>query len=134
MEGYAYEQKFDGWRCGLHVPAGILHTRKHSDITERFPEVLDAARALPGRVVLDGELVAYRDGRLVFEALNWSRRHRAREGVTVVFRRVRPDRLPQPRSTTAALPGTTASAGAHHRPRARRCGATHGVDHRHPAR
>ena len=80
----AFEPKLDGWRCCAHVPDGVLHTRRSTDITSRFPEVLDAARTL-GQVVLDGELVAYQDGRLVFEPLMWGRRRREAEGVSLAL-------------------------------------------------
>ncbi|MEV8607953.1 hypothetical protein AB0383_08425 [Amycolatopsis sp. NPDC051373] len=67
--GHGYEPQLDGWRCLIHVPARAVQSRAGSDLTDRFPGVLEAAATL-GRVVLDGEIVAYRpEGRLDFAAL-----------------------------------------------------------------
>ena len=59
------EWKWDGIRAQLvkreaHV---YLWSRGEEAIAERFPEVAHAATALPDGVVLDGELLAFRDGR-----------------------------------------------------------------------
>lgn len=82
--GHGYEPKLDGWRCLIHVPARAVQSRTGSDLTGRFPGVLEAAATL-GRVVLDGEIVAYREGRLDFAALGYGPVRRRAEGVTVVF-------------------------------------------------
>lgn len=85
VEGHAYEPKLDGWRAVVHVPAGLVHTATGKDITWRVPEVLEAARQLGGALVLDGELVTYRDERIDFSPLMWGRGRRRREGVTAYF-------------------------------------------------
>jgi ATP-dependent DNA ligase len=55
----------------------MLQSRRGTDLTARFPEVLAGAREL-GSVVLDGELVAYGpSGRLEFASLNYGARRRA---------------------------------------------------------
>ncbi|MDB4461736.1 ATP-dependent DNA ligase, partial [bacterium] len=62
------EPKYDGIRSQLHVtPDGIrLFSRDLRPLDEEFPEILDAARTLPP-CILDGELIAYADGkRLTF--------------------------------------------------------------------
>jgi DNA ligase-1 len=41
-----------------------LWSRGEERITERFPEIVDAAATLPDGVVLDGEVVAWKDGRI----------------------------------------------------------------------
>jgi len=58
------EWKWDGIRAQLVCRAGEVHlwSRGEESITARFPEVLAAARALPDGSVLDGELVAWREG------------------------------------------------------------------------
>jgi len=58
------EWKWDGIRAQLVCRAGEIHlwSRGEESITARFPEVAVAARALPAGSVLDGELVAWRDG------------------------------------------------------------------------
>jgi DNA ligase 1 len=59
------EWKWDGIRAQLIHRAGhvYLWSRGEELITERFPEIATAARALPQGTVLDGEVVAFRDGR-----------------------------------------------------------------------
>ncbi len=70
--GYAYEPKWDGFRCitfrdGDDVELGSRNTKP---MTRYFPELVQAVRAeLPPRCVVDGEIVLARDGRLDFDAL-----------------------------------------------------------------
>ncbi|MGV9312398.1 ATP-dependent DNA ligase [Streptomyces sp. NPDC003691] len=63
----AVEEKLDGIRVQVHRDGGTVRvfTRSLDDITDRLPEVAEAARAVPGdRFVLDGEVVALdADGR-----------------------------------------------------------------------
>jgi len=58
------EDKYDGIRLQAHVTPGrvSLFSRTLSDVSSSFPEVVDALRAYPGSFVLDGELIAERDG------------------------------------------------------------------------
>ncbi|MET7998305.1 hypothetical protein ABZU76_46290 [Amycolatopsis sp. NPDC005232] len=84
MGWYEYSPKLDGWRCVVHVPGGVLQSRTGSDLTGRFPGVLESAAKL-GRVVLDGELCAYCEGRLDFAALGYGPARRRAEGVGVVY-------------------------------------------------
>jgi DNA ligase-1 len=60
------EWKWDGIRGQLIRRAGQCHlwSRGEEQVTERFPEIVDAAGALPEGVVLDGEVVAWKDGRI----------------------------------------------------------------------
>jgi DNA ligase 1 len=60
------EWKWDGIRGQLIRRAGECHlwSRGEEKITERFPEIVDAAGSLPEGVVLDGEVVAWKDGRV----------------------------------------------------------------------
>jgi DNA ligase-1 len=60
------EWKWDGIRGQLIRRAGECHlwSRGEERITERFPEIVDAAGSLPEGVVLDGEVVAWKDGRI----------------------------------------------------------------------
>lgn len=81
---WAFEPKFDGWRGVLFRSAGVLQSRRGSDLAVRFPEVMAAAESL-GDVVLDGEVVALREGRLDFGALASSPRSRAAAGVTIYY-------------------------------------------------
>ncbi len=47
----------------------FIWSRGEELITERFPELLPVADALPDGTVLDGEIVAYKDGVLPFGEL-----------------------------------------------------------------
>jgi DNA ligase 1 len=60
------EDKYDGIRCQLHRAAGrvALYSRDLNDVTEQFPEVSDAAEHIPD-VILDGEILAFREGRVL---------------------------------------------------------------------
>lgn len=83
---YAYEPKFDGWRCCAWTSRARLHSRSGTDITDRFPEITTAVSDL-GDVVLDGELVALRHDppRLDFAALQASWKRRRAQAVGVYF-------------------------------------------------
>ncbi len=58
------EWKWDGIRAQLLRRRGEVHlwSRGEELITERFPEVVAAAKAIADGAVLDGEVLAYRDG------------------------------------------------------------------------
>lgn len=58
------EWKWDGIRSQLIRREGrcFIWSRGEDLVTERFPEIMIAATHLPNGVVLDGELVAWRDG------------------------------------------------------------------------
>jgi len=60
------EDKYDGIRCQLHKEAErvVLYSRDLNDVTAAFPEVVAAADLVPHDVLLDGELLAFRDGRV----------------------------------------------------------------------
>ncbi|WNG14780.1 ATP-dependent DNA ligase [Cystobacter fuscus] len=59
------EWKWDGIRGQLiHRQGGIyLWSRGEELVTERYPEIVKAATSLPPGTVLDGEILAYEDGR-----------------------------------------------------------------------
>lgn len=62
---YLVEDKFDGIRVQAHVENGRveLFSRGLEEVTAAFPELQDDLRHLPGSAALDGELLAFRDGR-----------------------------------------------------------------------
>jgi len=76
-----YEPKWDGFRCLAFRSGGAVDLRSRNDrpLARYFPEVVAALEELPGGgdLVLDGELLAARDGALDFPAL-MSRLHPAR--------------------------------------------------------
>src|SRR2546428_2322475 len=58
------EDKYDGIRGQLHKEGerGILYSRDLNEVTAAFPEVVTAACVVPHDVLLDGELLAFKDG------------------------------------------------------------------------
>lgn len=77
--GCAAEPKWDGFRSLLAREPGLrprLISRRGTDLSPAFPEITEAAAALPtalGEVIFDGELVIWNAGRLDFRLL--LRRH-----------------------------------------------------------
>jgi DNA ligase 1 len=61
------EDKYDGIRIQAHVtPERIsLFSRTLNDAAASFPEIVAALRTVPGSAILDGEIVAERDGRVL---------------------------------------------------------------------
>jgi bifunctional non-homologous end joining protein LigD len=88
---YGWEHKWDGVRAIAYVGDDLrLMSRNDKDMAASYPE-LDVLRRLAGRpMVLDGEIVAFRDGRPDFGRLQ-SRMHvrcpdaRLREAVPVAY-------------------------------------------------
>jgi DNA ligase-1 len=58
------EDKYDGIRGQLHKEGDrvVLYSRDLNEVTAAFPEVVLAAGAVPNDVLLDGELLAFKDG------------------------------------------------------------------------
>lgn len=58
------EDKYDGIRAQLHKRGTDvrLYSRDLNDIGGQFPEIVDAARPLPWDGILDGEILAWKDG------------------------------------------------------------------------
>jgi DNA ligase-1 len=66
------EDKYDGIRCQLHVGEGRarLFSRDLKDVTDQFPEVAESALLIGRAVILDGEVLGFREGRVLpFAAL-----------------------------------------------------------------
>lgn len=65
VDGWIAEYKWDGIRCQAVRRGGqvALWSRGEESIGEAFPEILDLARAWPEGTVVDGEILAWRDGR-----------------------------------------------------------------------
>jgi DNA ligase-1 len=66
------EDKYDGMRAQVHFDheAGVVRifSRNMEEITQAFPELMHEFGQLPGNGLLDGEILAWRDGR----ALNFN--------------------------------------------------------------
>ncbi|RJQ85246.1 ATP-dependent DNA ligase [Amycolatopsis panacis] len=70
--GLLFEPKWDGFRCLVFRDGGelTLQSRAEKPLNRYFPEVIAELKAcLPDRIVLDGELVVARGGKLDFDAL-----------------------------------------------------------------
>jgi len=68
-----FEPKWDGFRCLVFRDGSevTLQSRSTKPLNRYFPEIVARlAAGLPDKVVLDGELVVGRDGRLDFDALS----------------------------------------------------------------
>ena len=61
------EDKYDGIRGQLHVDPSraALYSRTLDDVSHQFPEIIDAAQKLDLSLIADGEVVAFRDGRVL---------------------------------------------------------------------
>ncbi len=66
--GALADDKYDGIRAQIHTDGASvkIYSRTLDDVTHRFPEVEEAARASGRAAILDGEIVAYRDRILPF--------------------------------------------------------------------
>jgi bifunctional non-homologous end joining protein LigD len=70
--GWLHEVKYDGYRALVAVGGGeaVVHTRSGLDWTDRFPGIAEACAALDvGSALIDGEIVAFKDGRPDFSTL-----------------------------------------------------------------
>src|SRR5437016_8322429 len=61
------EEKYDGVRCQLHRQAARveLFSRDLKETTAAFPELVENSPAIGHDVLLDGEVLAHRDGRVL---------------------------------------------------------------------
>jgi ATP-dependent DNA ligase len=69
---WVFEPKWDGFRALVFRDGDeiLVQSRDEKPLNRYFPELLEALRAqLPGRCVLDGEIVIAKDSRLDFDAL-----------------------------------------------------------------
>ncbi|MBB4152715.1 bifunctional non-homologous end joining protein LigD [Sphingomonas jinjuensis] len=70
--GWLHEIKYDGYRTLIAVAGGTakVFTRSGLDWTDKFARIAEAAAALPVRsALIDGEIVAFKDGRPDFSTL-----------------------------------------------------------------
>jgi len=64
---YVVEDKYDGIRAQVHKAGDRveLYSRTFDRITNRYPELVAPLRAIPGTYVIDGEVLAFAEGRAV---------------------------------------------------------------------
>jgi len=69
--GWLHEVKYDGYRALIATGSGgpKIYTRSGLDWTEKFPGIAEAAATLQPAALLDGEIVAMKDGRPDFSTL-----------------------------------------------------------------
>jgi ATP-dependent DNA ligase len=67
---YAYEPKWDGFRCLAWSDERRLDSRNAKPLLRYFPELEGALDQLPPGTVVDGEVVVVTDGQLDFDALS----------------------------------------------------------------
>jgi DNA ligase D-like protein (predicted 3'-phosphoesterase) len=67
---WLHEVKYDGYRALLSIGAGgaKVYTRTGLDWTDRFPGIAEAAGSLSGPALIDGEIVAFKDGKPDFSS------------------------------------------------------------------
>src|SRR5206468_12991263 len=65
------EDKYDGIRGQLHVEGAraSLFSRTLDDVSHQFPEIIAAAQTLDLSLIVDGEVVAFKDGQVLPFAL-----------------------------------------------------------------
>lgn len=86
--GIHYQAKLDGHRVLAFIDADgglVLQSRSRRIVTDRFPEIHPALAACPPGTVLDGEVVAWREGAFDFPALAGSAAGRERHGIAVSY-------------------------------------------------
>jgi bifunctional non-homologous end joining protein LigD len=68
---WSWEVKWDGWRALLYIDRGLrVRTRTGRQVSDSLPELSGLVDAVEGHsVILDGELVACRDGKVDFYLL-----------------------------------------------------------------
>ena len=64
-ENWFVEDKYDGFRSQVHTENGrvLIFTRGMEEVTASFPELVEAFKPIPHGMVLDGEILAWQDGR-----------------------------------------------------------------------
>jgi DNA ligase 1 len=65
--GWIVEDKYDGIRAQAHVHEGRVRifSRRFNDVTAAYPEISTALATIGSDVILDGEIIAWRDGRVL---------------------------------------------------------------------
>ncbi|MDQ6930619.1 MAG: hypothetical protein M3126_08150, partial [Candidatus Eremiobacteraeota bacterium] len=66
-EEWVVEDKFDGIRAQVHKDGSTVRifSRTLNDVSHSYPEIVDAVRKIDASVILDGEIIARRNGRVL---------------------------------------------------------------------
>ncbi|MGE0009815.1 MAG: non-homologous end-joining DNA ligase [Candidatus Babeliales bacterium] len=81
---WLYEHKLDGERC-VAIKKGkkvALESRNHLSMNISYPDVQDAIAQIPANVILDGEIVAFKNGLSDFSRLQQRMHARTKEAAT----------------------------------------------------
>ncbi len=64
---YVIEDKYDGVRAQVHKSGDRveLYSRTFDRVTDRFPELLEGLRSIPGAFILDAEVLSFANGRAI---------------------------------------------------------------------
>jgi DNA ligase D-like protein (predicted ligase) len=83
-DAWTYEVKFDGYRAlaGRDSIGVTLWSRRGNIFTDQFPHVAKACEHFPPDTLLDGEIVAFKNGRISFSLLQ---RHRSAEQAILFY-------------------------------------------------
>ena len=70
-DAHFFEIKWDGFRAAAMIEGGgvRLMSRNRNDLAEQFPALSTLGSCLPGGLALDGEIVAFRDGKPDFDLM-----------------------------------------------------------------
>lgn len=66
-----FELKLDGIRCIVYIDHNkvILRNKRNKDVTDLYPELQEIAKSTKSKVILDGELVAFKNGKPDFSSM-----------------------------------------------------------------
>jgi DNA ligase-1 len=80
------EDKYDGIRGQLHVEPGraALYSRTLDDVGHQFPEIIEAARKIDSSLIVDGEIVGFKDDQVLPFALLQKRLGRKRPPAALI--------------------------------------------------
>jgi DNA ligase-1 len=85
---WVVEDKYDGIRAQVHFERGRVRifARGLEEITHAFPEIVEAHACLPGSGLLDGEILAWREGRaLNFNILQRRLKEKQMHAIPAIF-------------------------------------------------
>jgi bifunctional non-homologous end joining protein LigD len=70
-EGWIFEIKWDGYRAVAEIEKNkvTLYSRNGNPFNQAYPSIVEALKKISHECVLDGEIIAYQDGRVSFQAL-----------------------------------------------------------------
>ena len=85
--GILYQVKLDGHRVLAFIDRDevVLQARSQRIVTTRFPEILDALATRAPGTVLDGEVIAWREGAFDFPALAATPKTRQHSGIALSY-------------------------------------------------